>query len=351
VGFSERHRGTQLLKNTFGTYLTTWWGFQIVDGGDIVLLNEETQPIVSATEARDVSRPFILLSSARDSPLIMSIASDHERIGGFCRILYKPSGPSRLRAILKLSIHAMAISKSRSRVSSVASNIDPLAASPIDERSLRSSSSGIFRRNSEEAHSRRTNRPVLYTRATTTNVIPSSFRLASTVGDVAESLDPLDSDTSVPTISVGIGGILLKASIGSFKSERRFRILVVEDNSILRNLLLKWLSNKGYDLSAAVDGRQGVTVFEQEGPFDVVLLDLSMPVLDGIGATSEIRAIEARMKRESRTDIPRSRILALTGMSSLDDKRRAFEAGVDGYLVKPVAFKTLDEMFHKLGVS
>jgi len=126
-------------------------------------------------------------------------------------------------------------------------------------------------------------------------------------------------------------------------------VLVVEDNSILRNLLLKWLSNKGYDLCAAVDGRQGVTVFQQEGPFDVVLLDLSMPVLDGIGATSEIRAIEA--KREPLTDIPRSRILALTGMSSLEDKRRAFEAGVDGYLVKPVAFKTLDEMFHKLGVS
>jgi CheY-like chemotaxis protein len=50
----------------------------------------------------------------------------------------------------------------------------------------------------------------------------------------------------------------------------------------------------------------------------------------GVGATSEIRAIEARMKRESLTDTPRSRILALTGMSSLEDKRRAFEAGVDG---------------------
>jgi len=41
----------------------------------------------------------------------------------------------------------------------------------------------------------------------------------------------------------------------------------------------------------------------------------------------------------------------LTGMSSLEDKRRAFEAGVDGYLVKPVAFKTLEEMFRRLGIS
>ena len=70
--------------------------------------------------------------------------------------------------------------------------------------------------------------------------------------------------------------------------------------------------------------------------FSVVLLDLSMPVLDGISATTEIRQIESRRRRvyensESNGPSPRaSKILALTGMSSLEDKRRAFEAGVDG---------------------
>jgi CheY-like chemotaxis protein len=75
---------------------------------------------------------------------------------------------------------------------------------------------------------------------------------------------------------------------------------------------------------------------------------MSMPVLDGIGATIEIRKIESAHAHDSGHA---TRILALTGMSSLDDKRRAFEAGVDGYLVKPVAFKTLDDMFHKLGIQ
>lgn len=171
VGFSERHQGTELLKNTFCTYLTTWWGFQIVDGGDIVLLNEETRPVVSATEARDISRPFIVLSSARGNPEIMSIASDHERIGGFCRILYKPCGPSRLRGLLKLSIHDLAISKSRSRVPSIASNAETSVLSAIDD--WRASNS-IFRRNSEEAHLRRTNRPVLLSRATEENDFQSN---------------------------------------------------------------------------------------------------------------------------------------------------------------------------------
>ena len=59
-----------------------------------------------------------------------------------------------------------------------------------------------------------------------------------------------------------------------------------------------------------------------------MLLDLSMPVLDGVGAASKIREVE-RNRAESEQHPP-TRILALTGMSTLEDKRRAFEAGVDG---------------------
>ncbi|KAJ6486670.1 hypothetical protein C8R45DRAFT_1145042 [Mycena sanguinolenta] len=68
--------------------------------------------------------------------------------------------------------------------------------------------------------------------------------------------------------------------------ERWFRALVVEDNGILQNLLVKWLTTKGYDSRDAVDGRNGVKVYEEEGPFNVVLLDMSMPVLDGSRSSS-----------------------------------------------------------------
>jgi len=107
---------------------------------------------------------------------------------------------------------------------------------------------------------------------------------------------------------------------------------------------------KGHEYRDAVDGRDGVNVYESEGPFDIVLLDLSMPKLDGIGATMEIRQIESVRHKASAKQAGEDRagILALTGMSSLEDKRKAFDAGVDGYLVKPVAFKTLEEMFGKL---
>lgn len=92
---------------------------------------------------------------------------------------------------------------------------------------------------------------------------------------------------------------------------------------------VKWLSKKGYDFRDAVDGRDGVNTYAEDGPFDIILLDLSMPRLDGIGATAEIRKIESsKFRGESQNR--RSKILALTGMSSLEDKRRAFDAGVDG---------------------
>ena len=82
--------------------------------------------------------------------------------------------------------------------------------------------------------------------------------------------------------------------------------------------------------------------------FSVILCDLSMPVLDGFGATQKIREIEkARRTSSSSPTLPPSRvtILALTGLATPEDKRRAFGSGVDGYLVKPVSLKTLDSVF------
>lgn len=112
VGFDTPHRGIRLLDRTLRSYLEKWWGFDVVTGtenGDIVILNEDISPVIYATECHDISRPFIIISSARGSPSVMQVATEHESIGGFCRILYKPGGPTRLCAILKLAIHATKI--------------------------------------------------------------------------------------------------------------------------------------------------------------------------------------------------------------------------------------------------
>ncbi|THH20416.1 hypothetical protein EW146_g955 [Bondarzewia mesenterica] len=373
LGFDDSHRGIQLLRKVLTHYLVSWWGFQIVppdSPGHIVIVNEDLTPLVLAIECKDVSRPFIILTMGRGDDQLMTTVNEYERIGGFCRVMYKPGGPSRVKRILKLCLHALKISEQTTAdlpqgEASVdhsfhalqdISSADSLT-SEINGLSIQGSKT-ISRRNSDESSPKPPSmpRPRMGPRSITVHPVASWNEILPPVEEDAllPTLSPLSRPRSLSyahqassaTISVGSGGTLLKSSIGSLEARERVRVLVVEDNSILRNLLIRWLQSKGYEFRDAVDGREGVRLFESEERFDIVLLDLSMPVLDGVGATAEIRGIEAM---RSETDHP-ARILALTGMSSLEDKRRAFEAGVDGYLVKPVAFKTLTEMFTQLGI-
>lgn len=240
VGFDSQHEGTKLLNTVLRTYLTSWWGLEIATGhdyGDIIILNDDPAPISAATDRRDTSRPFIILSAARGNPTIMAIASEHERIGGFCRILYKPGGPSRLRSILKLCLHALKIG-SRSRGSSPEAKYTGGVQQylPMGDDKERGGS-GIPRRNSEENHSwsrKHPSRPPMSPRSSTASPAMSSWHTLSSIAQGKTS----EPDPVLPTISIGTGGSLLKSSVGTVDtSERRFRVLVVEDNSILRNLL------------------------------------------------------------------------------------------------------------------
>jgi hypothetical protein len=254
VGFDETHEGSRLLSEVLTAYLTSWWGFGIQPAngtyGDIVLVNDDLTPVIYATENRDTSRPFIVFSASRGSPKIMTIASDHERIGGFCRIVYKPGGPSRFRSVLKLSLHALKISRSRqqSRCTSAAGN-----SSTDDDEMTSPFRDGAPRRNSEEINSwPRTapHRPHMAPRSSTAHPLtPGWGVLPSTPekdGDMdRESLTSSNSwhGSDAPTVSVGSGGTLLRSSVGRTDNvKHRFRVLVVEDNSILRNLLCAFCS-------------------------------------------------------------------------------------------------------------
>jgi hypothetical protein len=232
VGFDTTHKGTRLLYETTRNYLTTWWGFEVVDNGDIVILNDYRGPVVAATERRDTSRPFIFLSAARGDPTIMSIASEYERIGGFCRILYKPGGPSRLRVILKLCVHALDTGHSCNSAPVMSSPNGDAGHRSTDTKERSASGSSIPRRNSGDMYIR--SRPVMTPRSSTAHPLLVVRRPLPTASESIETVDP---DTPVPTITLGSGGTILRSSVGTLDSEHRFRVLVVEDNGILRNLL------------------------------------------------------------------------------------------------------------------
>lgn len=109
------------------------------------------------------------------------------------------------------------------------------------------------------------------------------------------------------------------------------KILLVEDNELNMDLISRRLKRKGYTVMIAVDGQQGVDLARSESP-DLILMDLSLPMLDGLEATRRIKAAP-----ETRS-IP---IVALTAHAMADDREKALAAGCDDYDTKPVEFNRL----------
>jgi CheY-like chemotaxis protein len=109
------------------------------------------------------------------------------------------------------------------------------------------------------------------------------------------------------------------------------RILLVEDNEMNRDMLSRRLQRRGYEVLVAVDGRQGVEMARAERP-SLILMDMSLPELDGWDATRQIKADPATQA------IP---VIALTAHAMSGDRDRALEAGCDDFDTKPVELESL----------
>ena len=114
------------------------------------------------------------------------------------------------------------------------------------------------------------------------------------------------------------------------------KILLVEDNEMNRDMLSRRLERKGFHVIIATDGAQGVDLARTESP-DLILMDMSLPVMDGWEATRQIRTLP-----ETRA-IP---VIALTAHAVTGDRERCFAAGCDEYETKPVVF---DQLLTKIG--
>lgn len=110
-----------------------------------------------------------------------------------------------------------------------------------------------------------------------------------------------------------------------------YRILIVEDNPDNRTLITDILTAMNYGVIEAVDGEQGVSKATEEKP-DLILMDLSLPQMDGWTATRTIKA------DESLAHIP---IIALTAHAMVGDREKALEAGCDDYISKPIDLREL----------
>ena len=116
------------------------------------------------------------------------------------------------------------------------------------------------------------------------------------------------------------------------------KILLVEDNELNRDMLSRRLIKKGYVVIIAVNGKEAIDKSIEEKP-DIVLMDLSLPIINGWDATREIKS------NQETSNIP---IIALTAHAMAEDRKKALDAGCDEYDTKPIEFDGLLEKINRL---
>ena len=109
------------------------------------------------------------------------------------------------------------------------------------------------------------------------------------------------------------------------------KVLVVEDNEMNRDMLSRRLTRRGFQVILAVDGQQGVDLARSERP-DIILMDMSLPVVDGWEATRRVKSDDATR------GVP---VIGLTAHAMAGDREKAIEAGCDDYDTKPVELERL----------
>jgi two-component system cell cycle response regulator DivK len=114
------------------------------------------------------------------------------------------------------------------------------------------------------------------------------------------------------------------------------KILLVEDNEMNRDMLSRRLQRKGFEVVMAFDGEQGIALAQTQAP-DLILMDMSLPIVDGWTATRQLKA------QPQTQAIP---IIALTAHAMQSDRDKAFEAGCDDYDTKPIE---LPRLLEKIG--
>jgi two-component system cell cycle response regulator DivK len=111
------------------------------------------------------------------------------------------------------------------------------------------------------------------------------------------------------------------------------KILVVEDNEDSRELVIKVLKNKGYQVTAAVDGEEAIEKAIAEKP-DLILLDISLPKLDGYEVAKKLKSME---------EFQETPIVALTAHAMKGDREKVIVAGFEGYITKPINVRELPD--------
>ena len=151
------------------------------------------------------------------------------------------------------------------------------------------------------------------------------------------------------TVMLSIPGLSTNTSLPepaaiSVNNKRKTKIIVIEDNLLNQQLMVNILVKEGYRVDMAENGKIGFDLFRQYR-HDVILMDIQMPVMDGIQATRQIREYENRNK------LKKSVIIAVTAHTKVGEKQNLLDAGMNFYLSKPFKNSDLTDMLNNLNLS
>ncbi|KAF2126230.1 hypothetical protein P153DRAFT_399682 [Dothidotthia symphoricarpi CBS 119687] len=176
---------------------------------------------------------------------------------------------------------------------------------------------------------------------------PGTHEPNTSEGSDSQNKAPCSTTTNTSSSASASRSALSKkpASATPTSPSSQLRVLLVDDNALNLRLLCAFLKKKGYqNLTEAENGEKAVEKFRIE-TFDLIFMDISMPVMDGFEATRQIRSAEAGRQKSS-TAQP-AVVVALTGLASEKDEEDAFDAGVDFYMTKPVRFNELSALLKR----
>ncbi|KAJ5816014.1 CheY-like superfamily [Penicillium robsamsonii] len=325
-------------------YITDWYGLQLVpipanEPIDIMFVDERD---LSAKEMQNfpTALPSLLIFCSETSNHDDARAQWSHLADSFA-ILHRPCGPRKLSRGILSCLYAKpttsTLNPQNLRQGLVLPERPALTVSSLPVEDSKPSLSENIRSPAPEPQiltpepSGTINITERSTSALTSHTNSSACTLSGTTG----STDPASSSSTRPS-SDDSGQVST-----SYGSESKPRVLVVDDNNINLQLMMTFMKKrKVMVLDRAENGKEAVDAFERmpQG-YNLIFMDMSMPVMDGFEATRAIRAIE----KERDGCIPAT-IIALTGLSSSLDECRAWDSGVDLFLMKPVSFKEVSRL-------
>ncbi|KAL2850751.1 hypothetical protein BJY01DRAFT_126019 [Aspergillus pseudoustus] len=332
LGIEPVQTAKHSMWSSISRYVTDWYEMELVSWPsqkpvDVLLTDEYTLAEHSFRESKSPLPALIIICSRAID--YNSARSQWSSLADTVSIITCPCGPHKLARNIQRCL------ESRIGTTPKQSQMD------LPERSLRAPRTLLTESNEiseerEKAFDDLGEAPDLTdaTSSTISNSVKSTPSQAT-----SEMTDPMSVTIVPPSPPESLSMAVPSAS----KSERRARVLVVDDNSINLNLMLTFMKKRQLQiLDSAENGKLAVDAVERAPQgYDLIFMDISMPVMNGFEATRAIRAIEKERGSECATP---SIIIALTGLSSSRDESEALASGIDLFLTKPVSFKGVSKL-------